>query len=181
MKPYSSENVYSGRIVSVRVDEIDSYRGDRRRKVEVIEHAGGVAIVAQPTPQTIVLVKQYRHAVGQELWEVPAGMIERGEPPIDTARRELIEETGYRAERLRFLWSIYTTPGFCEERIHFFVAEGLTPGEAAPEKDEQFELRVWDVRDAWALVERDELRDSKTQVALAYSLSRLRSEGPAEA
>jgi ADP-ribose pyrophosphatase len=181
VKTYSSENVYSGRIVSVRVDEIDSYRGDRRRKVEVIEHAGGVAIVAQPTPQTIVLVKQYRHAVGQQLWEVPAGMIERGEPPIDTARRELIEETGYRAERLRFLWSIYTTPGFCEERIHFFVADGLTPGEAAPEEDEQFELRVWDVRDAWALVERDELRDSKTQVALAYALSRLRSEGPAEA
>jgi ADP-ribose pyrophosphatase len=174
VKPYSSKRVFSGRVVNVRVDEIDAYRGDRRREVEVIEHAGGVAIVAQPTPETIVLVKQHRHAVDQDLWEVPAGMIERGEPALDTARRELIEETGYRAERLTFLWSIYTTPGFCEERIHFFVAEGLSAGEAEPEEDEQFELRVWNVREAWALVERDELRDAKTQVALAWALGRLR-------
>ena len=96
-------------------------------------------------------------------------MIERGEPPIETARRELIEETGYRAESLRFLWSIFTTPGFCTERIHFFAAEGLTPGPAAPEDDEEFELRTWSLDDAWALVERDELRDAKTQIALAWA------------
>ena len=87
----------------------------------------------------------------------------------------MIEETGYRAERLTFLWSIYTTPGFCSERIHFYIAEGLTTGEAAPEDDEQFELRVWSVAEAWALVERDELRDAKTQVALAWALGRSRS------
>jgi ADP-ribose pyrophosphatase len=116
-----------------------------------------------------VLVKQHRHAVDGDLWEVPAGMIERGEPPLETAKRELLEETGYRADSLRFLWSIYTTPGFCQERIHFFVADGLTAGEAQPEDDEEFELRVWSLDDAWRLVERDELRDAKTQIALGWA------------
>src|SRR5665213_1503556 len=172
MKVHSSERLYTGRVLNLRVDEIDAYHGDKRRKVEVVEHQGGVVVIAQPARDTIVLVRQYRHPTGQELWEVPAGMIERGEPPLETARRELIEETGYRAERLRFLWSIYTTPGFCQERIHFFVAEGLTPGEAQPEEDESFELRVWPVEDAWRLVERDELRDAKTQIALAWARAR---------
>ncbi len=170
MKPHSSERVYSGRVVNLRVDEIDAYRGpDRRRRVEVLEHSGGVVVIAQPKPGLIVLVKQHRHAVDEDLWEVPAGMIERGEPPIETAKRELIEETGYRAESLAFLWSIYTTPGFCTERIHFFVASGLTRGEAEPEDDEQFEIRVWSVEEAWELVERDELRDAKTQIALSWA------------
>ena len=172
MKVHSSERIYSGRVLNLRIDEIDALHGDKRRTVEVVEHQGGVAVIAQPARETIVLVRQYRHPTGQELWEVPAGMIERAEPPLETARRELIEETGYRAESLRFLWSIYTTPGFCEERIHFFVAEGLTPGEAAPEDDEAFEVREWRVEDAWKLVERDELRDAKTQIALAWARSR---------
>jgi len=176
MKPYVSERIYSGRVVNLRVDEIDQPHGHGRRRIEVVEHAGGVCIIARPEPDTIVLVKQHRHAVDADLWEAPAGMIERGEPPLETARRELIEETGYRAESLRFLWSIYTTPGFCEERIHFFVADGLTPGRAEPEADEDFELRVWPIDEAWALVERDELRDAKTQIALAWA-SAQRSRG----
>jgi ADP-ribose pyrophosphatase len=169
MKAYTSERIYSGRVINLRVDEIDRYRGAGRRNVEVVEHPGGVCVIARPTPSEIVLVRQQRHAVDQDLWEVPAGMIERGEPPLETARRELIEETGYRAESIRFLWSMYSTPGFCDERIHFFVAEGLTPGAAEPEDDEEFELRTWSIAEAWALVERDELRDSKTQIALAWA------------
>ncbi|MDQ2857038.1 MAG: NUDIX hydrolase [Candidatus Eremiobacteraeota bacterium] len=169
MKAYSSERIYSGRVVNLRIDEIDQPQGRGRRKVEVVEHAGGVCVIARPAPREIVLVRQQRHAVDQALWEVPAGMIERGEPPIETAKRELIEETGYRARSLRFLWSMYPTPGFCEERIHFFVADGLEAGEAQPEEDEEFELRSWPLDEAWALVERDELRDAKTQIALGWA------------
>ena len=171
MKPRSSHMIYKGKVVNLRVDEIDAPGGERTRIVEVVEHSGGVGIIAMPTPETIVLVRQRRHAVDADLWEIPAGMIEKGEPPLETAKRELIEETGYRAERWRALWSIFTTPGFCEERIYFFVAEGLTAGEAAPEDDESFELRVWDVEEAWRLIERDELRDAKTQIALAWARS----------
>jgi ADP-ribose pyrophosphatase len=169
MNVYESTRVHEGRIVNLRVDEIDNYTGGRRR-VEVVEHVGGVVVIAQPSPSEIVLVKQYRHAIGQEIWEVPAGMIERGEPPLETAKRELIEETGYRAESIRFLFSLYSTPGFCNERIHLFLAEGLTPGEAEPEDDERFTIATWTLDDAWALVERDELRDAKTQVALGWAM-----------
>ncbi|MFZ1123695.1 MAG: NUDIX hydrolase [Candidatus Baltobacteraceae bacterium] len=169
MNALDSKRIWQGRIVNVRVDEIDGVRGLGRRTIEVVEHPGGVAVIARPSLREIVLVRQYRHPVGQELWEVPAGKIERGEPPLETAQRELVEETGYRAERLRFLWSMYSTPGFCSERIHFFAAEGLTAGEAQPEDDEQFEIRVWSIEEAWRLVEADRLRDSKTQIALAWA------------
>ncbi len=179
MKSHTSERIYTGRIINLRVDEIDAVRGGTHRKVEVVEHPGGVAVIARPSPAEIVLVRQHRHAVDRDLWEVPAGMIERGEPPIETARRELIEETGYRAASLRFLWSLYPTPGFCEERIHLFLAEGLVPGAAAPEDDEEFEIKTWRVEDAWDLVERDELRDAKTQIALAWARSNLGDGRPA--
>ncbi len=169
MKRLASERIYSGRVVNLRVDEIEKPRRGGTRKVEVVEHVGGVVVIARPTPREIVLVKQHRHAVGDDIWEVPAGMIERGEPPLETAKRELIEETGYRVASLRFLWSIYTTPGFCEERIHFFVADGLEPGDPAPEDDEQFEVRIWSLDEAWQAVERDELRDAKTQIALGWA------------
>ena len=169
MKTHASERIYSGRVLNLRVDEIDRPRDGGVRKVEIVEHVGGVCVIARPKPSQIVLVKQYRAGAAQELWEVPAGMIDRGDAPLDTARRELVEETGYRAQSLRFLWSMYSSPGFCEERIHFFVADGLTAGEAEPEEDEQFELRTWEIEEAWALVERDELRDAKTQIALAWA------------
>jgi ADP-ribose pyrophosphatase len=164
-----SERIFRGRVVGLRVDDLPGYRGAPNRRAEVVEHPGGVAVIARPTPGRIVLVRQYRHPVAGELWEVPAGMIERGEAPAVTAERELREETGYRAQRLDFLWSIYTSPGFCDERIHFFAAEGLTPGEAQPEADEQFEVRAWPIEDAWNLVAADRLRDAKTQIALAWA------------
>jgi ADP-ribose pyrophosphatase len=169
MNALGSKSIYEGRIVNLRLDEIEGVRGGKRRTIEVVEHPGGVAVIARPSRGDIVLVRQYRHPVGEELWEVPAGKIEHGEPPLETALRELIEETGYRAERMRFLWSMYSTPGFCSERIHFFVAVGLTAGVAKPEADEQFEVRTWSVEDAWRLVEADKLRDSKTQIALAWA------------
>ncbi len=170
MTTRGSERIFSGRVVNLRVDEIDKPRGGGTRTIEVVEHGGGACVIARPTPATIVLVRQYRHAVGEELWEAPAGMIDPGEAPLETARRELVEETGYRAASLRPLFSMYPTPGFCQERIYFFVADGLTAGEAQPDDDEAFEVRTWSLAEAWALVERDELRDAKTQIALAWAL-----------
>ena len=117
-------------MLNLRVEEVDKPHGGTRL-VEVVEHTGGVVIVAQPDPGTIVLVRQYRFAVEATLWEAPAGMIDPGEDPAAAALRELREETGYRAERIEFLFSAYSTPGFCQERLHFFVARGLTPGAAA--------------------------------------------------
>lgn len=164
---YSSRRIYEGQIVSLRVDEIDA-QGGGRRPFEVVEHPGGVVVIAQPDPRTIVLVRQHRHAVGADLWEVPAGKLEHGEDPYAAALRELREETGYSAQGLRLLWTAYSTPGFCNELLHFYVAEGLAAGEAAPDANEELQIRAFAVEEAWRMVERNELRDAKTQIALAW-------------
>jgi ADP-ribose pyrophosphatase len=172
MRIHASRRIYEGRVMTLRVDEVDKPRSEGRRTVEIVEHPGGAAIVAMPTPKEIILVRQYRYAVAQALWELPAGMIERGEDPALTAARELQEETGYTAERMRFLRSLYPTPGFCGERIHLFVAQGLCPGEQRQEDFEDIEVRVWSLEKAWDLVESDQLRDAKTQIGLSWAMMR---------
>ena len=168
MEVYRTERLYEGNIINLRLDEVDARKGGRRL-FEVVEHRGGVVVIASPQPQTIVLVRQHRHAVGSDLWEVPAGVLEQGEDPAHAALRELREETGYRAARVRYLWSAHSTPGFCTELLRFFVATELTAGESDPDDNEEFEVRTFTVAEAWQMVERDELRDAKTQIALAWA------------
>ncbi|MBV8171719.1 MAG: NUDIX hydrolase, partial [Candidatus Eremiobacteraeota bacterium] len=163
-----TRRIYEGRVLNVRVDDVTLPNG-RTAAFEIVEHNGGVCIVAQPTPDTIVLVRQYRPATGRTLLEVPAGKLESGEDPLKCARRELLEETGYRCSRLRRLWSFYTAPGFCSELLHLFVAEGLTAGQAQPEQNESIDVEIMDVEKAWAMVERDEIPDAKTQIALSWA------------
>ncbi|MBV8163583.1 MAG: NUDIX hydrolase [Candidatus Eremiobacteraeota bacterium] len=165
---HGTRRIYEGRVVNLRVDAVEypnGYRGD----VEIIEHRGGVAIIAMPQSRQIILVHQYRPAIGRAMWEVPAGKLEAGEDPAQCAQRELLEETGYRAGALRELWSFYTAPGFCSELLHLFVAEDLMAGTPRPDAGEQIETRSFDVDEAWALVQRGELPDAKTQIALAWA------------
>ncbi len=167
---HGTRRIYEGRVVNLRVDAIE-YANGYRSDVEVVEHRGGIAVIAMPAPRAIVLVHQYRPAIGRAMWEVPAGKLELGEDPLTCATRELVEETGYRAQRLRQLWTFYTAPGFCTELLHLFVAEGLTAGKPSPEESEQIEVRTFDVDEAWQLVTRGELPDAKTQIALAWARS----------
>lgn len=161
----SSKRIYEGRVLNLRVDQIAS--GERRFEAEIVEHREAVVIVALPKPGSVVLVGQYRYPLGRVLWEVPAGSMDEGESIEVAAARELREETGYRAEHLRRLWSAYSAPGFCNELLHFVVAEDLTLGVPDPDVDEEIEVRTFGVEQAWAMVERDELQDAKTQIALA--------------
>jgi ADP-ribose pyrophosphatase len=170
LQVYASRRVYEGSVIGVRVDEIGKPRGDGRHRVEVVEHSGGAAIIAMPTSAEIVLVRQYRHAVGKALWELPAGMIERGEDPALTAARELEEETGYTAKRMRLLRCLYPTPGYCMECVHLFAAEELSPGQQRQEDIEEIEVRIWPLEKAWALVESDQLADAKTQIGLSWAM-----------
>ncbi|MDE2572646.1 MAG: NUDIX hydrolase [bacterium] len=171
-RPRSSRRIYEGRVISLRVDQIDSPEG-KPRPYEVVEHPGAVCILAQPAPGEVVMIRQYRPAVGRYLWEVPAGKLEPGERPVDCAVRELREETGYRCERMRELWTFYASPGFCNELLHLCVAEGLSAGTAQPEPYEDIRVQTMSLADAWAMVERGEIPDAKTQIALA----RARLEG----
>lgn len=167
-KALGTRRIYEGRILNVRADDVELPNG-HRSTFEIVEHNGGVCVIAQPQPTTVVLVRQYRPAIGRFLLEVPAGKLDGGEDPLECARRELVEETGYRCERLRKLWTFYTAPGFCNELLHLFVAEGLQAGEAQPEDNESIAVQVLPVAQAWSMVERGEIPDAKTQIALAYA------------
>jgi ADP-ribose pyrophosphatase len=135
---------------------------------EIVEHPGAVAVVAVDREGMVALVRQRREAARKELLELPAGTLEEGEQPLESARRELAEETGLTGGTWRELAAFYTTPGFCRERMYLFTAEDVEHGSASPEADEELELVRWRVDDiAERLVE---IEDAKTLVGLLLYL-----------
>jgi ADP-ribose pyrophosphatase len=168
----SAERRYAGRVVSVDIDTVQFPDGSVST-LEMFRHSGASAVVpflddpAGPDPR-VLLIRQFRHAADGIIWEIPAGRLDPGEKPEDCARRELAEETGMRAERLERLTTFYTTPGFTDERIHLFAASGLTAGAHDREADEFLELCPTRWSAAMGLVERGEIMDGKTLVALLY-------------
>jgi len=154
--------VYDGKLFDVTIERW----GDHER--EIVEHPGAVAIVAVDTDGMVALVRQRREAARKELLELPAGTLEEGEQPLDSARRELEEETGLTGGAWRELAAFYTTPGFCRERMYLFAAEGVESGPASPEADEQLELIRWRVQDVTARL--GEIEDAKTLAGLLLYL-----------
>ncbi|MBL8980288.1 MAG: NUDIX hydrolase [Gemmatimonadetes bacterium] len=167
-----SERRYEGRVIHLDVDTVRFPDGSTGQ-LEMIRHPGASAVVpmlddpAGPDPR-VLLIRQFRHAADGVIWEVPAGRLDPGETPEACARRELAEETGMRAGRLERLTTIYTTPGFTDERIHLFLAGGLEEGDHRREADEFMELRPTPWSEAMRLIERGEIVDGKTLVSLLY-------------
>jgi ADP-ribose pyrophosphatase len=170
MDVLNTRRVYEGRVVNLRVDTLPA-RGGRTHDVEVVEHAGAVVVIVQPSPETMLLVKQYRHPVGRETWEAVAGGMDPGEAPEAAAIRELREETGYRARRVSRLFSGYSAPGFCTELLHFCLVDGYEIGDPDPDEDEQIEVGVFAIQELWRMIEAGELQDAKTQVAVLWALT----------
>jgi ADP-ribose pyrophosphatase len=166
----STKRVFQGRVFDVHVDELRNEDGTQHR-VDVVEHGPSFTIAAAPADGKIVLVRQYRHPAGAALWELPAGRSEPGEDPRAGALRELREETGFRAGRMLALGSLYSTPGFCDEIVHFFYADRLEAGEQALDDDERIETQTFPLDDAWRLVARGEIADCKTALALLWMRS----------
>jgi ADP-ribose pyrophosphatase len=164
-KRLKSDYAFKGRILNLRVDTVELPNG-RTSTREVVEYAGAVAVVALDEQGNVVLVRQYRYPVGRELVEIPAGKIDRNEDPLECARRELAEETGYRAREWQSLLRFYSTPGFTSEHMHLFLAKGLEAGEQAPDEDEFVEVRKVPLSEAVAMVERGEICDAKSIVGL---------------
>ncbi|MEM0029431.1 MAG: NUDIX hydrolase [Candidatus Nitrosocaldus sp.] len=169
----SSRYVYRGKVITVRIDELGN--GKVR---EVVEHRGSVAILPLLDDGRVVLERQYRHVIGRELIEVPAGMVEEGESVEAAAQRELMEETGYRAGRLEYIGRCYMTPGYCNELIHFFIASDLekATGTSSMDEDEEIELLVISMDEAVEKVLANEIEDAKTLYALLRYMM-LRSNG----
>jgi len=176
----SSKTVYKGRVFWVTSDEVTEPGGVRATR-DVIRHNGSVVILAvdtktNPKDPNILLIRQYRHAAGQFLLELPAGRIEPGEKLIPAAKRELIEETGYRAKKWSKHVKYFASPGFLTEAMNVLLAEDLTLGEAAPEDDEKIEIRMTPLSEVLRLIHAGKILDGKTLIGVLYyeSLHRLK-------
>lgn len=167
----STTRAYSGRVISLDLDVVRFPDGSTGT-LEMIRHPGASAVLPvlnSDSDPDVLLIRQYRYAAEGYLYEVPAGRLDPGELPEDCARRELREETGYRAENVQSLFTMYTTPGFTDEKIHLFVATGLTSGASEREADEFMELVPTKLSNALAMIERGEIQDAKTALALLYA------------
>ncbi|HVS45294.1 MAG TPA: NUDIX hydrolase [Verrucomicrobiae bacterium] len=161
------QRIFKGRVFNLRSDEVRWNDGAVER-LDIVEHRGSVAIVALTADGALVLVRQYRHAAARFLWEIPAGVVEPSETPIDGARRELAEETGYRAGRVRALGGCYVTPGYCDEFLQFVLAEDLTAGHQNLDQDERIAVACFSPAQALAMTARGEIADAKTLLAIAW-------------
>jgi len=167
----ASREIYSGRVFTVRTDTVVDEDG-RTHNLDIVEHPGSYAIAALPAADRLVLVRQYRHAAGQALWEIPAGTAERDESCEDGALRELREETGYSADSLELLCTVYPTPGYCTERVHIYAARGLHAGPQQLEDDERIDVREVTLREAWEMQASGRIVDMKTVLALLWLAGR---------
>jgi ADP-ribose diphosphatase len=168
-----STRMYTGRVISLDVDEV-RYPNGTTGELEIIRHPGASAIVpflSDPggADPTVLLLKQYRYAAGGTIYEIPAGRLEPGELPEECARRELLEETGCTATSMVRMTSMFTTPGFTDERIHLFLATGITRGDARPEADEFMEIESIPLSKALQMIERGEIQDAKTALGLLFA------------
>jgi ADP-ribose pyrophosphatase len=167
--PPARVTVFDGHVVRLELQPTTGADGSVRQ-FEIVAHADGAAVIAIDAQQRVLLVRQARPAVGRDLLELPAGLVNSGESPLQTAHRELEEETGYRAERLDLLASFYSSPGFCTEQLFVYLASGLQPGTAADDPDEPLELVRLPVDRALA---GGQITDAKTLVGLLLYQQRL--------
>jgi ADP-ribose pyrophosphatase len=171
MSPDRLKQTYRGYVVEMVSEEIDLPNG-HRVGLDLIRHPGAAAVVPFLSPSEVLLIRQYRYATAGWLYEVPAGKLDPGEAPEVCAARELEEETGQRPGRLDLLGSIWTTPGFTDERIHLFAAHDLQATQQQLQKDEIIELVPMPLDEALDLVWSGQLSDAKSALALIHAARR---------
>jgi ADP-ribose pyrophosphatase len=162
-----SEVLFQGRVFGLRRDRVIEPSGIEAVR-EIVTHPGSVVVLPVLTDGRIVLIRQYRHAAGQYLWELVAGHKEPNESFAVGARRELLEETGYTARRIRKLLEVFPSPGLLSERMVIFLAEGLTKGTARPEDDEKITQRILTLREAEKWIRAGKIRDAKSVAGILY-------------
>jgi ADP-ribose pyrophosphatase len=170
----ASERVYEGRILNLRVDQIRTPQGVEALR-EIVENGGAVAVVAVDDQRRVVLVKQYRHAIGAVVTEIPAGKLDGAEDPLIGIQRELREETGFRAGKWKSLGIIYPSPAWSTEYIYLYLASELIPGPTALDVDEAIELVMLPLAEAIELARSGAITDAKTVAALLLAQAALNS------
>jgi 8-oxo-dGTP pyrophosphatase MutT (NUDIX family) len=169
-------HVFTGRVIEVNVERVQLPNGSIA-ELEIIRHPGGAAVVALDTDDRICLLRQFRHAVGGWIWELPAGKIDDREPPLDTARRELEEEAGMAAASWRPLGDYLSSPGVFTEVVHLFLATQLTPLPARLEEHEVIEVHWLPFTDVLRMADSGELRDGKSLVGVYRAAAHMRGAG----
>lgn len=161
----STKNIYNGKVVRLNIDTVTLPNGVTI-DLEIVRHPGAAAVVPLKENGTVVLIKQFRHAAGGFIYEIPAGKLHPGEDPKNCAARELEEEIGYQAGKLDLLSSIFTAPGFTDEVIHIYKATGLTKGRQQLDRDEVLEIVEVPLQEAIEMIRVGSIRDAKTMVGL---------------
>ena len=158
---------FSGRVFRVERDRVRLSNG-RTTTLDIVRHRGSVVLIPQPSPDEVILIRQYRYAIRRWIWELPAGTLDKGEGARAAARRECEEEIGLTPGRLRKVGEFYPTPGFCDEVMLFYVCSALTPPtrKVALDPDEQIEPRSFTLRRARALIASGDIVDMKTVIGL---------------
>jgi len=170
----SIRNVFRGRVLTLNLEQVRLPNG-RVAELEIAHHPGGAAVVALDDAGRVCLLRQFRHAAGGWLVELPAGKLDGGEPPLECAQRELAEEAGVTARQWDKLGECFSSPGVLTEVIHLFLARGLAPADAQPEEHEVFEASWMQFDEAVDLAARGELRDAKSLIGLLWARERLRA------
>jgi ADP-ribose pyrophosphatase len=160
-----TRHIYAGKVVTLNIDTVQLPNGEMV-ELETIRHPGAAAVVPVKDDGTVVLIRQFRHAAGGFIYEIPAGKLHPGEDPLHCASRELEEEVGYRAASFELLSSIFTAPGFADEVIHVYKATGLTKGRQQLDRDEVLDVIEMPLAEAVAKIEDGTIRDAKTIVGL---------------
>jgi ADP-ribose pyrophosphatase len=161
----STENIFSGKVLVLNRETITLPNG-QPTELEIIRHPGASAVVPIKDDGSVILIRQFRHATGGFIYEIPAGKLHPQEDPKFCAARELEEEIGYRAGQLELLTSIWTAPGFTDEVIHIYRGTGLQPGRQHLDHDEVLEVVEWPMEEAMAGIQNGTIRDAKTIIGL---------------
>ena len=161
----AEETIFQGRIIRLVARDLVLPNG-RKTRFHIVEHPGAVAIVPVHANGDVVLLRQFRPSIGQEIYEIPAGTIEKGEAPLATAKREIIEETGFKAKQWSKIAEFYTAPGFCTELMHVYLAKGLTPAQLPGDADEIITTVRMSIDAALKLIRTKKIRDAKSIAGL---------------
>jgi ADP-ribose pyrophosphatase len=172
MTLHDSSTQFRGRVITVTIDDVTLPNG-HRAKLEIVHHPGGAAIVAIDEQRRVCLLRQHRHAANGYLWELPAGKLEPGEPPLATAQRELVEEAGKEARDWQALGTCTPSPGILREVVHIFLATGLREAPSAPESAEVFEVHWVPLTEAYQWVLDGTINDAKTALGIVRTLNRV--------
>jgi ADP-ribose pyrophosphatase len=164
-----SKTLYRGRVIQLKVEQVVEPGGIQTTR-EVVCHPGSVVVIPRLPDGRVILVRQYRHAVGESLWELVAGGMEPGETPRQSARRELAEETGYRARLFKTLLEFYPSPGILSEKMHLVEARDLTLCQAQPDEDERIEVGLYAIKELARMARANKIRDAKTLVGILWLL-----------